>query len=108
MMLTIFTPTYNRAKLLNDIFNSLEKQSCFDFEWLIIDDGSSDNTESVVMNFFHSSSFPIRYIKKKNGGKHTAYNLALENARGKLFFCLDSDDYLPSNAVEKIKNVLII
>ena len=103
MMLTIFTPTYNRAKLLNDIFNSLEKQSCFDFEWLIIDDGSNDNTENVVINFLHNSKFPVRYIKKENGGKHTAYNLALENARGELFFCLDSDDYLPNNAIEKIK-----
>lgn len=103
-MLTIFTPTYNRADLLNNIFNNLSSQSYMNFEWIIIDDGSTDQTKDVVNIFKKKSNFPIHYYWKQNGGKHTAYNFALNFAKGELFMCLDSDDVLTDNAIELIKN----
>lgn len=101
MRLTIFTPTYNRANMLMRVYHSLMSQSNYDFEWLIIDDGSSDNTAPVVERF-NSTKFDIVYYKQSNGGKHTAYNRALKMARGEYFFCLDSDDWLAENAVQNI------
>ena len=102
MTLTLFTPTYNRASMLPRLYESLRSQTCYDFEWLIIDDGSVDDTAGVVQSFAGEGTFPVRYQYKENGGKHTAYNLALELAGGKLFFCVDSDDYLAPDAVERI------
>lgn len=101
-MLTIFTPAYNRAGTLPRLFESLMRQSCLDFEWLIIDDGSQDDTQAVVDGFTKTAGFPLRYHKKENGGKHTAYNMALELAQGEWFFCVDSDDILADEAVEMI------
>lgn len=98
--ITIFTPTYNRADLLPRLFASLCTQTCKEFEWLIIDDGSTDNTNEVVKGF--EADFPIRYKKKPNGGKHTAINLGTKLAEGELFFIADSDDYLPCDAVENV------
>lgn len=103
MKLTIFTPTYNRADKLQRVYDSLIVQTSYDFEWLVIDDGSSDNTEAVVKGF-DQSLFKIVYCKQKNGGKHTAYNRALELARGDYFFCVDSDDWLADQAVNEIIN----
>lgn len=105
-MLTVFTPTYNRADKLPQLYESLCCQSCYDFEWLIIDDGSSDDTPTQVQEFLSETRFSVRYIQKENGGKHTAYNLALEQARGEWFLCVDSDDYLADCAVEKLLNKL--
>lgn len=102
-MITIFTPTYNRAEKLQRVYESLIAQTNYDFEWLIVDDGSSDNTESVAKGF-NRSLFRIVYEKKNNGGKHTAYNRALELAQGEYFFCVDSDDWLVEGAIEKILN----
>lgn len=101
-MLTIFTPSYNRARQLPRLYESLLAQDCFDFEWLIVDDGSSDDTAQVVQAFTDNGKFPVHYCFKENGGKHTAYNLALEQAAGEWFFCVDSDDYLAPNAVADI------
>ncbi len=100
-MITIFTPTYNRADKLLRVYSSLLAQSKNDFEWLIVDDGSVDMTESVVEKF-DKTKFDIRYYKQKNGGKHRAYNRALKMARGEYFLCLDSDDWLVEQAVEEI------
>ena len=105
MKLTIFTPTYNRADKLFRVYDSLKNQTCFNFEWLIIDDGSTDNTENIVYEFTQQQLFQVKYIKKNNGGKHRAYNLALQNAMGDLFLCLDSDDWLKNDAVENILNI---
>ena len=106
MKLTIFTPTYNRASKLNRAFQSLCLQSCSDFEWLIVDDGSADDTEEVVRSFQNDeTSFLIRYLWQENGGKHRAYNRALDQARGDHFFCLDSDDWLAEDAVENILEI---
>lgn len=96
--LTIFTPVYNRAHIINRLYESLKRQHSFDFEWLIIDDGSSDNVSETVGNF-KADYFPIRFLRKENGGKHTAYNTALEVAHGEYFMCVDSDDILSDNAV---------
>ena len=101
-MLTVFTPAYNRADMLPRLYRSLCDQTCKDFEWLIVDDGSTDETASVVQSFVNEEKINIRYIKKENGGKHTAHNLALEQAAGEWFFCVDSDDLLEENAVEKL------
>ena len=105
-MLTIFTPTSNRADKLPQLYDSLCRQNCYDFEWLIIDDGSSDNTAEVVVTFTEEKRFPVRYVRKKNGGKHTAYNLALEQAHGEWFLCVDSDDFLAENIVGKLLDKL--
>lgn len=100
--ITVFTPTYNRAHLLGRLYDSLCRQSCRDFEWLVVDDGSSDNTEALFERLQKEADFPIRYHKKENGGKHTAINAGLELARGELFFTVDSDDWLTDDALEKI------
>ena len=101
-MITIFTPTYNRAHLLPRHYDSLKRQTSSDFEWLIVDDGSVDNTEELVKAWIEDNVINIRYICQKNGGKHRAFNTGVKNAAGELFFCIDSDDYAPSNCVELI------
>lgn len=101
-MLTVFTPAYNRADMLPRLYRSLCEQTCGDFEWLIIDDGSTDDTAAVVQSFIDEKKVKIRYYKKENGGKHTAHNLALEQAAGEWLLCVDSDDLLAANAVEKL------
>ncbi|MDL0414398.1 glycosyltransferase family A protein, partial [Clostridioides difficile] len=91
---TVFTPTYNRAHLLENLYNDLKAQTYDfnDFEWLIVDDGSSDSTKELVEKFISENKLNIRYIYKENGGKHTAINLGVKNADGELFFIVDSDD----------------
>ena len=102
MMLTVFTPTYNRATLLPRLYESLLLQTNQDFEWLIVDDGSTDETERVVEQLRDEQRIQIRYIKKENGGKHTAHNEAVKHASGKWFMCVDSDDILSPHAVSAI------
>jgi glycosyltransferase involved in cell wall biosynthesis len=105
MLLTIFTPTYNRAVLLERLFTSLREQSFKNFEWIIVDDGSSDRTEDVVSRFLDSNpGFQIIYFKQENQGKHIAINKGVSLANGELFFIVDSDDYLNDNAIETIFN----
>lgn len=102
-MITVFTPTYNRAYIIKKLYQSLKRQTCKDFEWLIVDDGSSDDTEKIVQSWINEEKdFLIRYYKKENGGKGRAINLGLTKAKGLLFFNVDSDDYLTDNAIEKI------
>lgn len=101
--ITVFTPTYNRAYILHNLYESLRRQTFHDFEWLIIDDGSIDNTEELVRGWIaEENKFPIRYYKVPNGGKCRAINRALELAQGELFFTVDSDDYLTDDALEKV------
>ena len=102
MKITVFTPTYNRAHLIEKLYDSLRRQNYRDFEWLVVDDGSTDSTEQLFRKLTTKADFPIRYHKKDNAGKHTAINLGLEMARGELFFTVDSDDYLTDDALEKI------
>ena len=101
--LTVFTPTYNRAYILNQCYESLVRQSCKDFIWLIIDDGSTDNTKELVEEWMkNDNKFEIRYHYKKNGGMHTGHNAAYELIDTELNVCIDSDDFMPDNAVELI------
>ena len=101
--LTVFTPAYNRAHTLPRTYESLLSQDCKDFVWLIVDDGSSDNTEELVRSWQdNDNGFDIRYIYKENGGMHTAHNTAYEHIDTELNVCIDSDDCLAKGAVGKI------
>lgn len=100
--LTIFTPTFNRAHTLIRTYDSLCRQTLKDFEWLIVDDGSTDNTHDIINKWKQEANFEINYIYKENGGLHTGYNVAIQNINTELCMCCDSDDYLPDNAVEII------
>ena len=103
-MITIFTPTYNRAYILNNLYLSLLNQTDLDFEWLIVNDGSSDNTDDYFKEISKKNNpFPIRYYFQKNKGKHVAINLGVKKAHGDLFFIVDSDDFLTHDAIKKIK-----
>lgn len=102
--LTVFTPTYNRAHLLNRLFGSLCAQTFDDFEWVIVDDGSSDSTKEVVDYFKSVAQFSILYIKTDNGGKHRAVNTGVKIANGKWFVTVDSDDWLMADALEIISS----
>lgn len=99
-MITVFTPTYNRAYTLGDLYNSLLNQTCFDFEWLIVDDGSTDDTEELVKGWMDNGRFAVRYHKKANGGKPSAINCGLQLAEGEYFWIIDSDDTATPNGVE--------
>ena len=104
MLLTVFTPTYNRAYTLSKLYESLTRQTVRDFEWLIVDDGSTDSTSELVKRWALDEMINIRYIRKENGGKSSAHNVGVREARGELFICVDSDDYLANSAVEIIRN----
>lgn len=99
---TIFTPTYNRGYTLPQLYGSLIKQTIQDFEWIIVDDGSTDDTENVVRQFINEKVLKIEYYKVNNGGKHSAINVGVEKAKAPLFLIVDSDDWLASNAIERI------
>lgn len=102
-ILTVFTPTYNRAHTLPRTYQSLLAQDCKDFIWLIVDDGSTDGTRRLVEDWqSRDNGFEIRYIYKQNGGMHTAHNTAYENIDTELNTCIDSDDALSAGAVRKI------
>ena len=102
MKFTIFTPTYNRAYLLEELYDSLKSQTFKDFEWLVVDDGSLDDTRQIVEKFINEKILNISYYYKDNGGKQRAYNYALDKAKGELFICLDSDDKYVPNGLEII------
>ena len=103
MRITVFTPTYNRSYIIERLYHSLKRQTFRDFEWIVIDDGSTDDTElrfTQIQN--DSNDFPIHYIKTANGGKHRAINKGVTRASGELFYIVDSDDFLPDDALEII------
>lgn len=100
--LTVFTPAYNRAHTIGRTYESLCRQTCKDFEWLIIDDGSTDDTRELVETWMQEKKIPIRYIYQENQGMHGAHNTAYRNITTELNTCIDSDDYMPDDAVEKI------
>ena len=104
MMLTIITPTYNRKNLLNKLYDSLKNQTSHEFEWIIVDDGSSDGTKENVKSIKESATIDINYIYKENGGKHTAINVGVKHAKGELITIIDSDDTLLPDAVETINS----
>lgn len=101
-MITVFTPTYNRASLLSRLYDTLILQTYKNFEWIIVDDGSKDNTKEVVNSFVTERKIDIHFVQQENGGKHRAINTGVSLAKGELFFILDSDDVLPNNALELV------
>ncbi len=102
-ILTVFTPTYNRAYVLFRCYESMKRQSCKDFVWLIVDDGSTDNTRRLVRGWqAQKNDFEIRYIYQQNQGMHGAHNLAYATIDTEINTCIDSDDYMSDDAVEKI------
>ena len=102
--LTVFTPAYNRAYTLHKCYESLIRQTCKDFVWLIIDDGSTDNTKELVSKWIKENKINIKYIYQENQGMHGAHNTAYENIDTELNVCIDSDDYMTDDAVENIVN----
>ncbi|MCQ2455370.1 MAG: glycosyltransferase family 2 protein [Clostridia bacterium] len=103
--ITVFTPAYNRAHTIERTYKSLCEQTCKDFIWMVIDDGSTDNTAELVKKWQTADNgFEIEYYYKKNGGMHTAHNLAYEKIKTELNVCIDSDDGMPETAVEDILN----
>ena len=101
--ITVFTPTYNRADLLPRCYESMKRQTQKNFIWMIIDDGSTDNTNDIVSSWIDEpNDFQIAYYYKTNGGLHTAYNEAIAHIETELCVCIDSDDYMPDDAIEKI------
>lgn len=101
--ITVFTPTYNRGYIIDNLYQSLRRQTYKNFEWLVVDDGSTDNT-SVLFELWikDETLFPIRYYHVDNGGKHRAINKGTDIAKGEFFFIVDSDDYLTDSALEKV------
>ena len=104
--ITILTPAYNRASLLPRLFDSLLRQTFKDFEWIVVDDGSTDNTHEVLASIKErcGDAFPMTCLYKENGGKHMAINMGVTRAQGELFFIVDSDDLLTDDALETVAN----
>ena len=102
-MVTVFTPTYNRAYRLEQLYNSLKRQTSKDFEWIVINDGSTDNTNELFDAWLkEENDFPIIYKEVENGGKHRGINKAVQMASSDAFFIVDSDDYILDDAIEKV------
>ncbi|HAF01921.1 MAG TPA: glycosyltransferase family 2 protein [Methylophilaceae bacterium] len=97
---TVFTPAYNRAHTLDRVYDSLKVQTYRDFEWIVIDDGSKDNTRELVAEWMKEADFPVTYKYQENSGRHVAFNRAVEIAKGELFFVIDSDDGFLPDAIE--------
>jgi glycosyltransferase involved in cell wall biosynthesis len=104
MFLTVFTPTYNRVNLLDNVYQSLLQQSFINFEWIVIDDGSKDGTDLLIKNFILEGKISITYYKQENKGKHFAINQGVKLAKGDLFLILDSDDKLPMDSLNIVNN----
>ena len=98
---TVFTPTYNRAHTLSRVYSSLKRQTYSDFEWIVIDDGSSDGTNKLVSTWINEAPFIIRYYHQDNAGKHAAINRAAQLAEGYFFLIADSDDSFEPDTLEK-------
>lgn len=105
MLITIFTPTYNRASLLIRLYESLTNLHYTNFEWIIVDDGSTDNTSELIVDFKKRASFPIHYVFQENAGKHIAINKGVFAAKGELFFIVDSDDRLTPEALSIVEEI---
>lgn len=104
-MITVFTPTYNRAHTIGRTFESLQDQTENDFEWVVIDDGSSDNTIELLSRLKEKAKFPMTIKRQKNAGKHAAINWGVQLAKGEIFLIVDSDDWLKLDAIATIKHL---
>lgn len=102
MLVTVFTPVYNRAYCIRRLYDSLCRQTCANFEWVVVDDGSTDNIDELMQSFIDEGKMNLRYFKQINGGKHRAINRGVKEAKGEMFFIVDSDDYITDDAIEFI------
>lgn len=100
--IAVFTPTFNRAYKLPDLYKSLLRQTNKDFVWLVVDDGSTDDTKQLINNYINEKLINIRFVSRENGGKQRAHNTALSNCYEELFFTVDSDDYLVDSAIQQV------
>lgn len=100
--ITVFTPAYNRADLLPNLYESLLRQNSREFKWLVIDDGSTDNTGEIVAEWIQEGKLDIQYVYKENGGLHTGYNKAIDCMDTELSICIDSDDYLTDDCIDTV------
>ena len=103
--ITVFTATYNRAHCLKRLYTSLKEQEYDFFEWLVVDDGSEDSTESLMKEWEAEAAFPIHFLKQQNSGKHIAINRGVQIAKGDIFFIVDSDDVLRTGVLKKIEGI---
>ena len=103
-MITVLTPSYNRGDLLKNLYQSLIDQIFDDFEWIVVDDGSTDSTSEIITHFKEDKKIVIKYIKQSNGGKHTAINAGVKISTGELIIIVDSDDTLPKDSLLIINN----
>ena len=103
-MITVLTPSYNRGDLLKNLYQSLREQIFDDFEWIVVDDGSTDSTSEIITHFKEDKTIVIKYIKQSNGGKHTAINAGVKISTGELIIIVDSDDTLPKDSLLIINN----
>ncbi|NEX94003.1 glycosyltransferase family A protein [Caulobacter sp. 17J65-9] len=103
-LFTVFTPTFNRAATLHRVYESLRAQTLRDFEWVVVDDGSTDGTDALIAAWKAEADFPITYVWQENRGKHTAFNRGAALATGELFLPLDSDDACVPTALERFKH----
>ena len=102
---TIFTPVYNRVGLIGRVYESLLRQSCADFEWVVVDDGSTDGSWDVIKGYEQEGRLNMRCVRQQNGGKHRAINHGAKLAQGELFYIVDSDDWLPADSVESVLKI---
>lgn len=107
-MITVFTPTYNRGYIIRKLYESLCSQSFKDFEWIVVDDGSTDNTQELTTEFINEQKIRLRYFRQENEGKHIAINRGVQEAQGELFFIVDSDDYLTTDALASLNNHYLV
>ena len=101
-MVTVFTPAYNSKKTIERLYNSLLSQTNSNFEWVVVNDGSTDDSDALLEDLISKAPFKTVYVRTENGGKYNAYNKGLQLAGGDYFICVDADDYLPEYAIEKI------
>ncbi len=107
-LITVFTPAYNRRNCIHHCYESLQKQSSHNFVWLVVDDGSTDHTDELIKKWqAEETRFPIIYTRKENGGLYTTYNTAVAMADTELIMCIDSDDWMPLDAIEKIEKTWV-
>ncbi len=102
--LTVFTSVYNRAYIISRLYESLCRQTDKDFEWVVVDDGSTDNLYTQISTFKSEGKIAMRYFSQSNAGKHTAINRGINEAMGRYFIIVDSDDFLTDDAVEWIRH----
>ncbi|HDM8411768.1 TPA: glycosyltransferase family 2 protein, partial [Yersinia enterocolitica] len=104
-LVTIFTPTFNRSHVLKRCYLSILEQHRDDIEWLIIDDGSTDDTANIVKEFQNENKLKIKYIYQNNSGKQASWNRAVENAKGEYFIGVDSDDILATGSINNLLSI---